>query len=52
LRLKIADFENSNETGKVARCWYSVKTDGHAAKLLEAAGDLEKGSKAVTMNTA
>ncbi|MEI7746309.1 MAG: thioredoxin-dependent thiol peroxidase [Actinomycetota bacterium] len=29
-----------DEAGKVARCWYSVKTDGHAAKVLEAAGDL------------
>ena len=29
-----------DETGKVARAWYSVKADGHAAKVLEAAAAL------------
>ena len=27
--------------GKVARAWYSVKADGHAAKVLEAAAVLD-----------
>jgi thioredoxin-dependent peroxiredoxin len=30
-----------DERGKVARAWYSVKADGHAAKVLEAAAALE-----------
>jgi len=29
-----------DEKGKVARAWYSVKADGHAAKVLEAAREL------------
>jgi len=29
-----------DEKGKVARAWYSVKADGHAAKVLEAAKEL------------
>jgi thioredoxin-dependent peroxiredoxin len=28
-----------DERGKVVRAWYSVKADGHAAKVLEAAAD-------------
>jgi peroxiredoxin Q/BCP len=32
-----------DEKGKVARAWYSVRADGHAAKVLEAARELEEG---------
>jgi len=30
-----------DEKGRVARAWYSVKADGHAAKVLEAAAALD-----------
>ena len=30
-----------DEKGKIARSWYSVKADGHAAKVLEAAAELD-----------
>ena len=29
-----------DEKGKVARAWYSVRADGHAEKVLEAAKEL------------
>jgi thioredoxin-dependent peroxiredoxin len=30
-----------DERGKVARAWYSVRADGHAAKVLEAVAELD-----------
>ena len=30
-----------DERGRIARAWYSVKADGHAAKVLEAAASLD-----------
>ena len=30
-----------DERGRIARAWYSVRADGHAAKVLEAVADLD-----------